>query len=102
MIENNEKIMKITMKPTAVTKCKIGQDWYQNALEIEFYPGETYPDYMQVEAWIMDNIDGEELNIEEVVDKIYNYLDETYKPHKLTVRDFVTGNKVHFDVIVEK
>lgn len=102
MLQNNEKITKITMKPTAITKCRIGQDWYKNHLEVEFYPGKSYPDYMQVETWIMDNIDGAELNIEEVVDMLYDYFKETYKPQKLTVRDYVTGNKVHFDVVVEK
>ena len=102
MLENNEKITKITMKPSVITKCRIGQDWFKNNLEVEFYPGKTYPDYMKVEAWIMNNLDGVEMNIEEVVDMVYDYFTQTYHPADLKVKDIVTGNKVHFDVVVEK
>lgn len=101
-VPNTQKIRRITMKPTAITQCDIGGDWYKNEIEIEFFPDECYPDYMVVQKWIMDNIDGKRLNIEDVVDQIYKYLDETYSPSGLFIRDIVTGNKVHFDVIVEK
>ena len=90
------------MKPTAITKCEIGQDWYKHELEIYFVPGEAYPDYIEVEAWIMNFIDGQTMNIEDVVDKVYQHIEKTYKPQQLCVKSFVTGNKVHFDVIVEK
>lgn len=102
MITNTQNIKKITMKPIAITKCEIGQDWYKNELEIIFVPGDCYPDYMKVESWIMENIDGQELNIEDVVDKIYRYLNDIYNPKELHVIDRIAGNKVHFDVIVEK
>lgn len=101
-IENRQEILTITMKPVAFTKCQIGQDWYKNELEIVFWPDRCYPDYMEVEAWIMENIDGHELNIEDVVEKVYNFLDSEYKPKSLSIVDNVKGNKVHFDVIVEK
>ena len=101
-IENKEEIKKIIMKPTVITKCKIGQDWYKNNLEITFVPDEYYPDYMKLESWIMKNLDGKELNIEEVTDLVYDYLKTTYEPFELHVKDYVYGNKVHFDVIVEK
>ena len=101
-IENKEEIKKIIMKPTVITKCKIGQDWYKNNLEIIFVPDEYYPDYMEVESWIMENLDGKELNIEEVVDQIYEYLDDNYQPEGLYIKNYVFGNKVHFDVVVEK
>lgn len=102
MLSNTEKIVFITMKPTAITKCQIGQDWYKHNFEISFYPDEYYPDYMEVEAWITKNIDGQELNIEQAVDRIYRYLESEYKPKSLTVKDYIHGNKVHFDVMVEK
>lgn len=101
-IENTQSITEIVMKPTAITKCEIGQDWYTNRFEIYFYPLKEYPDYMIVNEWIMKNIDGKELNIEDVVDLIYRYLEETYQPRALRVRNHVEGCKTHFDVIVEK
>ena len=100
-IENTQAIRVIVMKPTAITKCKIGQDWYKNELEIKMMPDRYYPDYMEVEKWIMENIDGKELNIEDVVDMIYTYI-KSYGPLAVNVIDRVTGNKVHFDVVVEK
>ena len=101
-IKNIEQVKRITMKPTAITKCAIGQDWYKHELVITFVPSHCYPDYMQVEEWIMNEIDGKELNIEEVVDKVYNKLTIEYEPEELHIKDFIYGNKVHFDVVVEK
>ena len=100
-LKNTQSISKIVMKPTAYTKCAIGQDWYKNELEIEFYPFESYPDYMEVNAYIMDEIDGKELNIEDVVNMIYKHLLE-YAPVYLLVVDHIRGCKTHFDVDVVK
>lgn len=102
MIKNEQRITKITMKLTAITKCKIGQDWYEHRLDICFVPDDCYPDYMEEKKWIMDNIDGKELNIEEVVDIIYKHLSNEYAPKELHIKDYIFGNKVHFDVIVER
>lgn len=102
MIKNVEEIKRIIMKPTAITLCDIGNDWYQNRLEIEFVPDAVYPDYMQVQAWIMEHVDGKRLNIEQVVYMVYKYLLDTYQPKELHIKDIVLGNKTHFDVIVEK
>lgn len=101
-IENNQNISEIIMYPTAITKCAIGQDWYQNEFEIHFEPNRCYPDYMEVQAYIMKEVDGQELNIEEAVEKIYDYLTSEYDPYCLKVIDRVHGNKVHFDVCVIK
>lgn len=101
-LENKQGIMRITMMPTAYTKCVIGQDWYKNKLEILFEPNGCYPDYMEVNNWIMTEVDGKALNIEDVVDVIYNFLRETYQPKSLKIIDHIVGCKTHFDVIVEK
>lgn len=101
-IKNTQKIKKITMKPVAYTKCAIGQDWYKNELEIVFVPALYYPDYIEVSKWIMEHIDGKELNIEDVNDYIYKFLNEEYQPQSLTIKNSIVGCKTHFDVIVEK
>lgn len=99
-IENKQKIDLIIMKPIAYTKCAIGQDWYKNSLEITFCPNNCYPDYMEVNEWVMKEIDGKELNIEDVVDLVYNYIKNEYDPLDLTVRNDIAGCKTHFDVVV--
>jgi hypothetical protein len=50
----------------------------------------------------MKEIDGKELNIEDVVDIIYNMLQSNYKPKSLTVTDYIENCKTHFDVVVTK
>lgn len=100
-IKNTQEIASIIMKPTAYTKCRIGQDWYRNELEIDFLPFDSYPDYIEVNSFIMNEIDGHELNIEDVVEKIYNHL-LNYEPMYLKVTDHIRGCKTHFDVDVTK
>lgn len=101
-LKNTQKISNIIMKPSAITKCEIGQDWYKHDFEIDFTPADLYPDYMEEEAWIMENIDGKELNIEDAVNILYEHLEKVYDPDKLQITDYIAGNKVHFDVIVKK
>lgn len=101
-IENKQGISLIIMKPVAYTKCAIGQDWYKNSIEITFSPNNCYPDYMEVNEWVMKEIDGKELNIEDVVDLIYNHIKNEYNPIDLEVRDNIIGCKTHFDVVVIK
>ena len=101
-LENKQGITMIIMRPVAYTKCAIGQDWYKNELEIMFEPNDCYPDYMEINEWIMTEIDGKEFNIEDVVDAVYNFLMETYQPNDLRVVDRIIGCKTHFDVVVEK
>lgn len=101
MIENKEGITEIVMRPMACTKCKIGQDWYQHKFTVYFTPGKFYPDYMQVEAWIMKYIDGQELNIEEAVDLLYDFF-LRYEPKALSIEDDIKNSKTSFDVTVRK
>lgn len=98
-IPNKEGVAAITMKPTAYVKCKIGQDWYKCEFEAEFNPNECYPDYMEVNRFVMDNIDGREMNIEEATRVLYEYLLK-YEPHNLNVTNHIRGCKTHFDVDV--
>lgn len=100
-LTNSQKITEIIMKPVAYTKCVIGQDWYKNELEIYFIPNECYPDYMEVNDFIMERVDGKELNIEDVVDIVYAEL-KKYDPVALKVIDYIKGCKTHFDVTVIK
>lgn len=100
-IKNIEGITKITMFPVAYTICAIGKDWFKSELEIVFEPGDCYPDYMEVNRFIMEEVDGKEMNIEEVVDRVYEFLDG-YAPRRLVVTDHVKGCRTHFNVDVVK
>lgn len=96
---NNEKVSSIVMMPTACVKCQIGQDWYQCQFEAIFVPSGYYPDYMQVQKFVMDEIDGKELNIEQAARLLYDFL-LLFEPKSLTVVNHVRACKSHFDVDV--
>lgn len=98
-IENKEGVKEITLRPVAFVKCKIGQDWYKCEFEAVFIPGPFYPDYMEVNAFVMSEIDGQEMNIEEAAKVLYEHLMQ-YKPKELKVVNHIHGCKTHFDVDV--
>lgn len=99
MLDNKERVSHICMKPSAVVKCKIGQDWYSCNFEVHFIPKRFYPDYMEVASYVGKHIDGQELNIEEAAKMLYDYL-ATLEPESLSVTNHVRGCKTHFDVDV--
>ena len=99
-IKNAENVTKIIMKPEAVAKCKIGQDWYKMHFEIEFLPEDCYPDYIEVNDFVMEQIDGKELNIEEAAKILYDMLSRSYDPKSVKVTNHIVGCKTHFDVDV--
>lgn len=101
-IENTQNISKIIMKPSTIFKCQLGQDWFKNDLKIEFEPNKFYPDYMDVAEYIMNELDGSEMNIEDMLNELYNFLLVTYEPKYLKITDTVTDSKTHFDVAVIK
>ena len=99
LLENKEHVTHITMRPHAIVKCRIGQDWYNCDFEVLFDPGKYYPDYMEVNAYCLDEIGGKTLNIEEAARMLFDYL-EQYDPVGLTVINHIRGCDTHFDVDV--
>ena len=102
MVRNKENITEIVMKPFAECLCAIGKDWYHLQYEIKFNPGRYYPDYVTVNKFIMEHINGKELNIEQAVEKIGEFLMDTYYPNALTVKGIVDSVTTHFPVEVIK
>ena len=69
IIENKQKIKKIIMKPTASCFCPLGQDWYKIDFNISFMPKDFYPDYCDVQNFISNNINKQQLTIEEAASR---------------------------------
>lgn len=101
-IKNTQGIDVITMYPIAVCKCAIGQDWYTNKFTVTFVPGDCYPDYMDVDAWLTENVRGKEFNIEDALDALGQYLLKEYNPDHLAVETEVKDVLTHFPVRVSK
>lgn len=101
-IENTQNISKIIMRPWTIFKCQIGQDWFKNDLEIEFVPNKYYPDYMDIVEYIKNNLDGSEMNIEDMLESLYIFLFVEYDPTYVKITDNVFESKTHFSVTVIK
>ena len=101
-IKNRQNIKQIIMKPTVSCFCPLGQDWYKIDFDISFIPRDFYPDYCDVQNYILNNINKQQLTIEEAIDIIYNYLQKEYLPENLTVQANVNIVQSHFHVIVIK
>lgn len=99
-LPNIQEIKKITMHPQAACKCVLGGDWYTINFDIEFIPGEWYPDYMEVQDFVQQHIDGESLNIEDAVAILRDsFID--FDPCQVTVTAKIANAKTHFNVEVE-
>ena len=101
-IENTQNISKIMMRPWTIFKCQSGQDWFKNDWEIEFIPDKFYPDYMDIVKYIQTELDGSEMNIEDMLQSLYIFLFVEYKPKYIKITDTVVESKTHFSVTVIK
>lgn len=101
-LPNKENVSEIVMRPTVHCLCTLGGDWYSIDFEVRFVPAEYYPDYMDVAAFLAENIDGKSLNIEEALELVGVYLKTVYVPESLTVTADIKNAKTHFPVTVKK
>lgn len=117
MFKNTQKITKIIFEPkTTHNFCPLGQLYcdelekngspkmlphYTNHFRITFIPGEFVCDYIDVEKWIVANINDKKLIIEDAVTVLYDYVNETYRPRYLKVETYV-DDAMHGAVQVER
>lgn len=101
-ITNEQKIKQIIMKPKAICFCPLGDDWYTNEFEIIMYPDKYFPDYCDLEKFLNETVRGKSLIIEDAVEKVYKYLNDTYKPYELEVTSRVNDVTSHSPVEVKK
>ena len=100
-LKNTQGITRIVMKPKAICFCPLGNDWYTNEFEVEFFPEEFFPDYCDVEKFLDETIRGKSLIIEDAVKLLYSYFEE-YSPASLKVTSNVFDVTSHSPVSVTK
>ena len=101
MVENTYGIAHISIDSEAKCFCPLGQDWYTNHFEVDFYPNKYIPDYCEMDKWIAENINGKHLIIEDAVCRLHDYMMQTYQPEDCTVISRVDDAK-HSKVVVIK
>lgn len=85
MVQNKYGIKNVTIKARAKCFCPLGNDWYTNKFDIEIGVADCIPDYIDVDKWIAENINGKSMIIEEAVSKVHQYIMDGYKPHSCSV-----------------
>lgn len=98
--KNVQGISKVSFKQNVQCFCPLGNDWYTNQLGVDMQMGETIPDYCEVDDFIR-SISGKSLIIEDVVQQVYEYFENTYHPKALYVESYVDDAK-HLPVTVIK
>lgn len=98
MIENKENVLFVEMFPKAKCFCPIGKAWYTNQFHISFYPYEYYIDYLDLENFIEENIEGKALTIESACSVLLSYF-KKQNLNSVTVVSTVE-DATHFNVRV--
>ena len=100
MLNNIQGITKIEMHRTVRAFCPLGNDWYCGQIKITFSPDRVIPNYCHVDEFI-SSLDGNSFILEDVVYKVFNYMNTTYKPLALEV-SCTAEDAVHLPVTVTK
>lgn len=101
IMNNKFGTITIEMSPSIVHFCPLGKQWSKTELTARLVLGEKLMDYMDVDEWLRQNIDGHSMIIEEVVTSFFEYLDKEYTPMSLMVEGRAERGK-HFPVVVRK
>ena len=97
---NGMGVTKISFSRVIHNYCPLGADWYTNNIDVEMTPGETIPDYCDIDK-MFNEINGQHLIIEQVVAQVFDTLQKDYAPIYLKVTSYV-DDAVHLPVVVEK
>ena len=98
--ENTQGISRISFTQNIQCFCPLGDDWYTNHLTVDMCPDKIIPDYCDVDNFTR-GLSGKMLIIEDVVNAVYNYLYDNYKPKSVKVESHVNDAK-HMPVTVIK
>lgn len=99
MVGNVYGIRNVTIDVNAKCFCPLGNDWYTNQFHIDMDVANCIPDYVELDKWVDENINGQSMIIEAAVAKVREYIVKEYKPISCTVRSYVDDAK-HSDVCV--
>jgi len=97
--KNTMGISNISFDHSARCYCPLGDDFYTGEIHVYFEPGDTIPDYLDVQKAI-DKLTGQELNGEGIVEKVFEIMLE-YKPKLLEVTVDI-NDAGHFPVSITK
>lgn len=89
MVKNKYGIKNVTIDAEAKCYCPLGKDWYTNQFTIDIDVAADIPDYVKLDEWIAENINGHSMIIEEAVATVYEHVMDEYNPYNCSVRSYV-------------
>lgn len=99
MVKNKYGIRNISIDAQAKCYCPLGRDWCTNHFTIDIEVAEDIPDYVKLDEWISENINGHSMIIEEATAAVYQHVMDEYSPYSCTVRSYV-DDAAHSSVAV--
>ena len=97
---HTQNLSTIKFDKTITMYCPLGEEHYTAKVIVEICPKEWLMDYLDVERFFKQT-QGLSLIIEDLVDKVYNYLYEQCEPRYLSVT-VEASNAAHFPVTIMK
>lgn len=98
--KNKQGITSITGRKRISLYCPLGKDYYTADIDVSLVPDNVIMDYCELDTYL-NNQSGLSLIIEDLIDKVYNHLQDEYKPKSLTVNVKAYSN-THLPVEVSK
>lgn len=99
-MKNEYKVKEIIINERIRCYCPLGKDWYSGDLEAQIFVDEEIPDYLDVDNFIKNEIDGKAYIIEETAHMFYEYLMNTLHPVSLHVTATVK-DATHAPVVIK-
>ena len=96
---NTYGVRKIVYKKNCRCFCPIGEAEYTNEFTVTMEPGDTIPDYCEIDKFIQECIEGESMVIEEAACTLKRKIVEYVHPNWIMVESKVQ-DAVHGDVEV--
>lgn len=96
---NTYGVRKIVYKKNCRCFCPIGEAEYTNEFTVTMEPGDTIPDYCEIDKFIREQLDGKSLVIEDAACKLKQWLTGEIHPYWVEVESDVTDG-VHGHVTV--
>lgn len=94
-VENKYKVHRLEYNASAFVFCPLGKDWGRVEIKAEIYPAAWLPDYVDVDNFIVENLEGSTHITEEVGYLVFDFLVKMLEPVDLRVTVHSVNDSMH-------
>lgn len=96
---NRMNISIIGFRKSVRCWCPIGKSFCTYEIDASMSPDATIPDYMEVEGYVNNSINGKDLTMEDAAAMVRDYLVNEYRPKRVSV-SLTCNDAVHMPATV--